>query len=74
MVFGNWQEATLNAEYSICINSITAKNGTGGADTFERAPGRLDTCGHHTGILPEYEHQSKCTAAQMAWDAGVAAC
>ena len=53
-------------QHSTVIYSNAAKNGTRSVDTFERAPGCLDPRRHHTGILPEYEHQSKCTVAHMA--------
>ena len=38
---------------------VAAKAGSGGSDPAERAPGCLDQSGHHTGVLPEHEHQSK---------------
>lgn len=40
---------------------IPAKNGPGGPHTFKGAPGCVDASGHHSGILPEHEHQSKPT-------------
>lgn len=38
---------------------FAAENGTGSADTLKGAPRCLDQSGHHPGVLPEHEHQSK---------------